>query len=172
MRRALELFAALTLSACVGGGASDGGLDASVPSWTDGTLSLGGRDVDGGFTTLPAESTGEPGSQGGYHVSVMYRVTGESLASVLFEHRVTRTRDGTLVSKGSRTFDVLGDPWTTERGVIVFLCPTPVGVDILGEELTFQVTASKGGSLLGTSSATTVFRCTQGDAFCASICRG
>ncbi len=151
----------------------DAGSDGGA-RWPEGTLSLGGEAPDGGgFITLPPEVQATPGAQGGFHVPVMYRVTGEALAGVRFDHRVTRTRDATLVSKGNRTLDVgPGQSWTTPSAVIIFLCPTPVGVSVVGEELNFEVTATKDGALLGKASALSVFRCPPGDSFCASICRG
>ena len=154
---------------------TDAGSDGGA-RWPEGALALGGEAPDGGFVTLPPEVQATAGSQGGFHVAVVYRVTGEALPGVRFEHRVTRTRDATLVSKGNRTVDVVpvaaGESWTTPGAVRVFLCPTPVGVSVVGEELTFEVTATKDGALLGQSSARSVFRCPPGDSFCDSICRG
>ena len=107
---------------------------------------------------------------------MLYRVTGESQAGVQFEHKIRRASDNTLVSRGTRTLDVgpvaAGASWTTPGAVIIFICPTPVGVNVIGEPLNFEVTATKGGALLGTAAASTVFRCPDGNAFCYSICRG
>lgn len=154
----------------------DGGTDGGA-LWPEGALKLGAEEPDGGgFIAMPAESLATPGAQGGFHVPVMYRVNGRSLPGVVFEHRVTRSRDGTLVSKGTRTLDVgpvsVGASWTTPSAVIIFLCPTPVGVSVVGEDLSFEVTAKKDGELLGKAGASTVFRCPPGNAFCDSICRG
>ena len=68
----------------------DGGTDGGA-LWPEGTLELGGEDA-GAFTMFPAELQAIPGAQGGFHVGVMYRVTGKALAGVKFEHRVTRVR--------------------------------------------------------------------------------
>lgn len=172
----LSLMLALILAGCAGPlGGPDGGSDGGA-RWADGALELGGVGPDGGFVTLPAETEATAGAQGGFHIPVMYRITGEALPGVVFEHRIRRTRDDTLVSKGNRTWDVVpvgsGESWTPTGAVIIFLCPTPVGVNVVGEELTFQVTATRGGELLGTAEARSVFRCTAGDTFCESICKG
>jgi hypothetical protein len=166
----------LVLTGCAGPiDPPDGGSDGGA-LWPEGTLELGAEGPDGGFVAMPAEVEATPGAQGGFHVPVVYRVTGKALPGVLFEHRIRRTRDNTLVSKGTRTWDVspvgAGQSWTTAGAVIIFLCPTPVGVNVVGESLTFEVTATKGGELLGTAGASAQFRCPAGDAFCESICKG
>lgn len=174
MRRELRLGALTLLCAC--GGVvepPDAGVDAGTPLWPEGALEVGGEGPDGGFITLPSMVEAQPGSQGGYHVPLMYRVTGHAMAGVTFEHRVTRAGDGRLVSKGSRSWDVEpGSSWTTSRPTIVFLCPTPIGVSIVAEPLSFQVTALKDGLLLGTAAAAGTFGCPPGDAFCETICSG
>ena len=149
----------------------DGGTDGGA-LWPQGTLELGGEDA-GVFTVFPAELQAIPGAQGGFHVGVMYRVTGKALAGVKFEHRVTRVRDGVLVSKGTRLLDVEpGVSWTTADPITIFICPTPVGVNVLNEELRFEVKALKNDGLLNEASANTTFRCPAGDTFCTSICAG
>lgn len=156
------------MSAC---GAPPQPPDAGAMAWPEGTLELGGE-ASGEFVTLPMNVEAAPGSQGGYHVAVMYRVSGKTAPLVLFEHRVTRVRDNTLVSKGNRTLSVEGDSWVSPGPVIIFICPTPIGVNVLGEELHFEVTASQKGELLGRASANAVFGCRADDSFCASICAG
>ncbi len=152
----------------------DGGTDAAV-LWPEGTLELGGEDA-GAFTVFPADVQAIPGAQGGFHVGVMYRVTGEALAAVRFEHRVTRVRDGVLVSKGTRILDVepmaAGASWTTADPITIFICPTPVGVDVVNEVLHFEVKALKNDVVLNQAGADTTLRCPAGDSFCASICSG
>ena len=169
------VLVALLFSACAGIDGPDAGTDAGVVIWPAGTLELG-AEASGAFSTFPAQVQATPGAQGGYHVAVMYRVTGKALPGVLFEHRVTRARDGTLVSKGNRTMSVdpvaAGQSWVSPGAVIIFICPTPVGVSVLGEELNFEITASKGGEILGKVSARAGFGCPSGDSFCASICSG
>ena len=173
-RLGLVLFVLLA-SACGHSDKPDGGSDGGA-QWAEGTLELGNVAPDGGFQKMPVEVEATPGAQGGFHIPVMYRVNGEALPGVLFEHRIERTRDATLVSKGTRTYDVgpvaSQESWTTPGAVIIFICPTPVGVNVVGESLTFEVTATKDGNLLGKATASAVFRCAPGDSFCESICKG
>lgn len=155
----------------------DGGRDGGTPRWAEGTLELGAEDPDGGAVfPLPAELQATPGAQGGFHVPMLYRVTAPAVAGVAFEHRVTRVRDDALVSKGNRTMSVeavaAGLSWTSPGAIIIFICPTPVGVNVVGEELNFEVTATKSGELLGKATGRAVFRCAPADGFCASICSG
>lgn len=176
MKQAALLLLLLLLAACgepIEG--PDGGSDGGV-LWAEGTLELGGEAADGGYLPLPPESFATPGAQGGYHLAVLYQVTGQALERVVFAHRVTRVRDDVLVSKGTRTLDVTpvaaGASWITPGPVIIFICPTPVGVNVVDEELNFEVTAAKGGVVLGRAAARSVFRCAATDSFCASICSG
>ena len=175
LRGGLFLF----LAACGGTqGGPDGGRDGGAPRWAEGAFALGLDEADAGaLFPLPAEVQATPGAQGGFHVPVLYRVAAPAEQNVVFEHRVTRTRDGVLVSKGTRTLNVdavaAGQSWTSPSAVIIFICPTPVGVNVVGEALNFEVTATtKAGELLGKATSEATFGCGTTDAFCASICSG
>lgn len=175
LRGGLFLF----LAACGGTqGGPDGGRDGGAPRWAEGAFELGLEEADGGASfPLPAEVQATPGAQGGFHLPVLYRVTAPAEPNVVFEHRVTRARDGVLVSKGNRTLNVdavaAGQSWISPGAVIIFICPTPVGVNVVGEALNFEVTATtRAGELLGKASAPAKFGCAPSDAFCASICSG
>ena len=171
----LTLLFLLLFLAC---GDPKGGRDGGAPLWAEGSLELGAEAPDGGaLFPLPLEVQATPGAQGGFHLPVLYRVTAPAVPNVVFDHRVTRTRDEVLVSKGNRTMNVepvaAGQSWTSPGAVIIFICPTPVGVNVVGEELNFEVTATtKAGELLGKASGRATFRCAPNDAFCASICSG
>jgi hypothetical protein len=173
----LALACGLLLCACpdLPPGPEDSG--AGEPLWPAGTVEVGApvSDEDLAFQPMPAALELHPGAQGGFHVPVAYRVARSQLGAT-FEHRVRRVRDGVLVSKGTREFDVAADggAWTTDFPVTVFLCPTPVGVNVVGEELSFEVTVTReGGVLLGRGTATAVARCPAGnESFCQSICKG
>lgn len=173
-----RLLLLLMLVGCEGPpGGPDGGRDGGAPLWAEGTLELGSEGADGGaLFPLPAEVQATPGAQGGFHVPMLYRVTAPANPGVVFEHRVTRVRDDVLVSKGQRTMNIdpvaAGQSWTSPGAIIIFICPTPVGVNVVGEELNFEVTATKSGELLGKASGRATFRCPSGDGFCAAICSG
>lgn len=172
-RAAAALFA-LWLSAC-------GPVEPPSPDGGDGgllgSLVLVTTDGDGGVAPMAGDVFAIPGSQGGFHVDLGYQLTGPFVGELTFDHRVVRAADEKLVSLGTRTFDlglVQQGAWRTMSPVNVFMCPTPVGVDIIGRELVFTVRVKDGaGRLLSLGTARATFRC--GDAagaFCESICKG
>lgn len=184
--------AALVLSACPApepgppdsgqpdAGSPDAGADAgTADAWPAGTLELGtpASDTDPSFVPLPAALDLHAGPQGGFHVLLLYRVGGgRTEPGARFEHRIRRALDGLVVAQGTRTFDVApgaGGSWVTDPAVIVFLCPSPPGVDLEGPELSFEIVATRpGGAVLGRVTAKTVLRCPAGSAACANICKG
>jgi hypothetical protein len=159
----------LLLGGCGHPGAPDAGVDVGV--WA--AFALGIEGLDAGFEAFPSEVEATAGAQGGFHVPVMYRVqVDQALDGVHFEHRVRRVTDNRLVSKGERRFDVAASGWTTSSAVVVFICPTPVGVAVVNEVLSFEVTATRAGQTLGTAAATAVFHCPSGDPYCLTVCKG
>lgn len=148
----------------------DGGV-SGPPLWPDGTITFGTTDDSGEvFQRIGSELELHRGPQGGNHAYAKYQVTGQTAADVIFEHRVRRVRDGLLVSKGNRTFDVTladGGVWTSEGSVTMFLCPTAPGVSIVREQLNFEVTAKgRDGKFLGRSSENATLRCSDCEADC------
>jgi hypothetical protein len=178
VRGTLVVVAALSCLRCgpppppPDGGVSDGG-DPVI----EGPVELGTTDDAGTFVALSGPVDGIPGSQGGFHVNLLYRLPRGAVGSITVDHQVRRVRDERLVSRGTRMWDVgltRVPTWETPSAVTVFMCPTPVGVDIIGEALRFTVTAKDAaGQPFATGSATATFRCgTSAGAFCASICKG
>lgn len=169
--RSLVLLGACSLFACgIGPTPPDAG-DAGTPAWPAGALEVGAN-VMNDFAPFPTEVPLVPGAQGGYHVEVRYRVTGERASEVLFTHRA-RKLDGTLVSRGTRQFDVApdGGVWVSEQFPI-FMCPTPVGVSVSNETVTIEVEATaRDGGILGRSTGTTTLHCEAGQ-YCEVICKG
>ncbi len=80
------------------------------------------------------------------------------------------------MSKGTRILDVepwaAGSSWTTSDPITIFICPTPVGVNVVNEALHFEVRALKNDAVLNQAGANTTLRCPGGDNFCAFICAG
>lgn len=168
----LALIALLFVGCGVPGG-KDGGVDGGTPSWPEGALSVGTISTTSGdgFAPFGTEVGLTPGAQGGYHVETRYKIVGQSATDVLFTHIVRLTDGGTLVSRGTRRFDIDTDPWVSEN-FPVFMCPTPVGVNVANEFVTFEITATApDGGLLGRTGGTTKLRCDPG-AYCETICRG
>jgi hypothetical protein len=163
---------ALLLTACDVLPQPDGGAaDAATPLWAEGTLTVGTISDGGAFTEFGAEVDLTPGAQGGFHVNTRYRVVGQRVDQVLFTHVVRLTDGGTLVSRGTRRFDVDLDPWESEV-FPVFMCPTPVGVNVANESVTFEITATAAdGGFLGRAGGSTRLFCAPGG-YCEVVCRG
>lgn len=167
----------LLLCACPGppptsDGGTDGGSGPLAP------IELGTTDSSGNFVALTGEAFATPGAQGGFHVNTFFRLPEGGVGDVYFHYRVVRARDDKLVSTGSRKFN-LGlfrvSTWTNPEPVTVFMCPTPVGIDIIGEELVFTVWASTvvETERLAEGTAKVIFRCgPSGGSYCDSICKG
>lgn len=171
--RLAPLALVLGLVACgPPGPGPDGGVDAGEAA----ALELGTTSADGGFVALLGDVDAIPGSQGGYHVNLLYTLPTGGRGEVTFEHRVVRASDERLVSTGVRTFDLgpAAASWTSPAPVTVFMCPTPVGVDIIGKELLFSVKAKDAaGRVLASGSGRATFRCgPAAGAYCESICKG
>ena len=148
----------------------DGGA-LGPPLWPDGTVVFGTTD-DNGLVFIPIDTQIElhRGPQGGHHTYAKYQVTGQTAAAAVFDAKVRRARDGLLVSRRSRTFDVApvdGGVWTSEGSVVLFLCPTAPGVSIVREPLLYEVIVkSASGQFLGRASASATLKCTGCDADC------
>lgn len=151
----------------------DGGVDAGAEQ----VMTLSTTLADGGVVALDGlDVEAIPGSQGGFHVSLLYTLPAGASGTITFDHRVVRVGDDKLVSLGTRVFDLStpGAAWTTPGAITVFMCPTPVGVDIVGKALLFSVKAKDAaGTIVGAGSARATFRCGPGSgSFCESICKG
>lgn len=156
----------------------DGG---EPPSWPAGAVEIGIPFETSNFTTwgfqdMPAEVELHAGAQGGFHLPTSFRVNGQSQNAATFDYRVRRARDGVLVSKGTRTYDVApmdGGSWV-RPDIVIFLCPTPVGVNVVGEALDFEVSVSnEAGAILGVGTAHALLKCPASNGpFCLSVCKG
>jgi len=177
MRFFLMVMAVVTMAACGppnpnpdGGALPDGG-DVVAP------LELSTTDENGAFVPLTGDAFAVPGSQGGFHVNVLYKLPEGGVGEVTFEHRVVRASDDKLVSTGSRQWD-LGlfrvASWASPSSVNVFMCPTPVGVDVIDRELLFTVKAKDAmGRVLAAGTARATFRCgPNAGSYCTNICKG
>lgn len=146
-------------------------------------IGTGALDGSAGFQSFTdgADLTLAPGSQGGFHVFVNFRV-GAELADAMGEipvvtRRARRVSDGVLVSRNTRrvSFRASDGGAETEASLPLFLCPTPIGVEVGDELIRLEVeVATPDGEILGTGEATFVPRCPADAqaAFCANICFG
>jgi hypothetical protein len=161
--------AALALAGC--GGASS----PQVP----GSLMLGTAALDGsGFLPLEGDQTLVPGSQGGFHIWLKYRVSGMGEGRVQVQRTVRRVSDDHLLLTASGTVDLgpeVGGYWETPKALPSFMCPSPLGVNVIGEAAVFDVQIlDANGRELGHATAEATALCptdTQA-AFCQQICSG
>jgi hypothetical protein len=161
------LAAAILLAGC-------GGTSGSAK------LTLGTAATDGtGFLPLEGNATLVSGAQGGFHVWLKFRIEGVASEQIQANHTARRTSDNKLVSVGQR-FQEIGSPdaegwWETPQGTPSFMCPTPIGVNVIGETVDFEVQIlDSNGKELCTAQSTATIQCPTGTsaAFCSQICSG
>jgi hypothetical protein len=166
----IALLAGLT--GCSGGG--------THPPPGPGMLALGGAASDGsGFVPLGGDATLVPGAQGGFHIWLKYRVEGMVPQKVHVHRESHRVSDDALVLLADGTQDV-GTPgddgwWELPAALPSFMCPTPIGINVIDERIVFDVTlTTEEGAPLAHSSAEATVHCPDGDqaAFCQRICSG
>jgi hypothetical protein len=181
--RALVFFAAagaLIAIACALVGC--GGAGEKQPPPGDATLDIGTANSDGsGFVALGGDTTLVPGAQGGFHVWIKYRIEGMAPATVNVHRESHRVSDDALVLLTDGTIDV-GAPgpgddgwWEMPTALPNFMCPTPIGINVIDERIVFDVRmTAMDGTPLASSTAEATVHCPDGDqaAFCAKICSG
>lgn len=185
-RRFLEAFAmvlgaASTLTACGGASASDPDMQIDAGSSTA-ELVIGSADYSGqGFVAVDdgAEVELIPGAQGGFHVWINVSIHGAK-GNLYVQRDARRVSDGELVSRGLRqAIEVpaaaMESVWESPQAGPAFMCPAPVGLNVVDEELVFLVTLSdRDGQVLATDELVLILRCPSGDQeeFCRRICAG
>lgn len=146
-----------------------------------GSVTLGTTALDGtGFQPLTGDQTLVAGAQGGFHVWLKYRVFGMAPGKVEIKRTVRRISDDKLILLTSGVQEV-GEPstdgyWELPTALPSFMCPTPIGVQVENEPVTFDVVISTedGKTVLGEGTAQATPRCPSGDeqTFCEKICNG
>jgi len=167
------IAAACALVGCGGGGGMQ-------PPPGDALLALGSAAQDGsGFVALGGDATLVPGAQGGFHIWLKYRVEGMAPEKVKVHRESHRVSDDALVLLADGTQEV-GAPaadgwWELPAALPSFMCPTPIGINVIDERIVFEVTLSTmDDAPLAKTSAEATVHCPDGDqaAFCAKICSG
>jgi hypothetical protein len=164
--RIVPLLASLVV-ACGGPGAT-------------GTVELGATLPDGtGFVQLGGEVELVPGAQGGFHVWVKFRAAGIEPQRVRLKRFARRSSDGRLILRTESVTEIGGanggGRFEAPDPIPWFMCPSPVGVRVRDERVTFDLALeSLNGTLLGSASGDAVVRCPAGEqaAFCERICSG
>jgi len=167
-------------AAVVVGLALAAGCGSTPPPSGPATLALGGATADGsGFTPLAGDQTLVPGAQGGFHIWLKYRVNGMAPAQVHVHRESHRVSDDALVLRADGTQDVgaagADGWWELPTAVPSFMCPTPIGINVIDERIVFDVTITTlDGAPLAKSSAEATVHCPAGDqaTFCQRICSG
>ncbi len=170
---------ALVALACALVGCGGGG--GMPPPPGDAMLAVGtAAAVDGsGWADLGGDATLVPGAQGGFHIWLKYRVAGMAPEKVKVHRESHRVSDDALVLLTDGTQDVgavdADGWWELPTALPSFMCPTPIGINVIDERIVFQVTLSTmDDQPLAKSSAEATVHCPAGDqaAFCAKICSG
>jgi hypothetical protein len=118
------------------------------------------------------------GAQGGFHVWLQYALRGLPAATYTLERDATRVSDGAVVLRYSGAIDVgvpAADGWSTAPAPIpMFMCPTPIGVSVIGEPIALLLRVVGGDGLeRARAGATLVPRCPDAQRdFCTHICSG
>ena len=145
-----------------------------------GSIALGTTALDGsGWMPLEGDQTLVPGAQGGFHIWLKYRVTGMAAGTVTVKRTVRRVSDNKLVltTMGSQDLGQAGPDggWELPMALPSFMCPSPLGVNIIGEPMRFDlVIDGADGQKLGESTAEATPWCPTDDQaqFCQNICSG
>jgi hypothetical protein len=117
------------------------------------------------------------GAQGGFHVWLAYRLHDVPAGTFTLERDAERVSDGAVVLRyrGDVAVTPDGDGWFTPDGPIpMFMCPTPIGISIVGEPIAYQLRlVDDGGAELARAGVTLVPRCPDAQLpFCTRICTG
>ena len=137
----------------------------------------------GGFRAIEAGAALplRPGSQGGLHVYVNLRLSAEAFDAVsdfpVIYREGRRVSDGTLVSRLEHRTRLVATStsgtYDTENSLTLFLCPTPVDIDVAYERirLTVELRADYDEEVRAVGSAEFVPTCTdENRPFCERLC--
>ncbi len=174
-----RLFLAALLCAPLGLGCD---VDGEEPPVGSEALQVGGADYQGtGFVELTDGQDVElvPGAQGGYHVWLNVRVHGAE-GSLYLRREARRVVDNVLVLRGlPAVVDVPAEAmtgwWESPLAAPAFMCPSPIGIKVFDEELTFKVLLTdRDGEVLTAEEVVLRPRCPEGDlnAHCRDVCAG
>jgi len=138
--------------------------------WPAGALQVGASEGVGGFTPFGNSTQLMTGPQGGggRHFFLSFRLVGQTpTANELFIlTRATRVSDEKFVGSTEQVMNFDPDDAGSSDGSNSYrlaLCPTPTGLDIVGQELTIESYAfsRQGGTFLAKASATVMAQCSS-----------
>lgn len=143
-------------------------------------LTLGTSAEDGtGFLPLSGDQPLVPGSQGGFHVWLKYRISGMAEGKVRIKRTARRVSDHRLLltTDGVQEVGQMGEEgyWELPAPIPSFMCPSPLGVVVQDQPAVFNVVITdEQGRVLVEDTAEATPRCPEGDQadFCRRICNG
>jgi hypothetical protein len=150
------------------------------PPIYDAEMRVGTSDENGaGFIEIPDGTDVDlaPGAQGGFHVWInvsLHKISGR----VIVERTARRVIDDELVLRATpQSLDVpedaMRDWWQNPSAAPAFMCPTPIGLNVIGEEIEITVRLEDpDGEILTEDSVIVVPRCNVQAEFCQEICSG
>jgi hypothetical protein len=165
----------LLFAACLAGAI---GCDAPQPGPANSTasLTLGGAAADGSFTALTDGETVSlvPGAQGGFHVWMNWRLDGAPAGDATLERTAHRVSDDAIVLRVTGDVTLANDSDASDGPIPMFMCPTPIGISVLGEPIIYRLTFRDGSAAeIAHQEVTLVPRCPDDDLkFCQQICTG
>lgn len=173
--RALAASTLLLVAACSGGSGDE---EEILPA----ALEIGSADATGeGFVAVDDGADVElvSGAQGGFHVWTTPRLSG-AVGTIYLDREARRVSDDTLVLRAARTVlevpgEAMLDWWHEDYALPSFMCPSPVGIRVFDEELSFHFELrDEDENLLAQDEIVLVPRCPTGDMneFCQSVCGG
>lgn len=186
----MKVRAHALIALAVGALAGCGGppIDPPPPPPQYGALSIGGGPEDGtsGYVILtPGQDvTLVPGAQGGFHVYLNVRVDAKSMntdRALYIDRKARRVDTNELVSNNRQLASFVPSDddqyFDTEKSMLMFLCPAPIGIQVNDQPLTVKIQAlldHKDEEPIAEGTVTLTPRCPHGDkeAFCLDICSG
>ena len=174
------LITLVTLAAACGGSPPPQKPPVTPPSsGVHATLVVGGP---GDGVTMATLTDGQDvslveGAQGGFHVWLEFRARDVAAGTLTLERSAHRVSDGAVVLRydGPITIgDAGADGWWQAAEFPMFMCPTPIGISIVGEPIAYQLRlVDDGGAELARAGVTLVPRCPDAQLpFCTRICTG
>jgi hypothetical protein len=145
-----------------------------------GSITLGTTTVAGeGFFALEGDQVLVPGSQGGFHVWLKYRIKGMSPGKVMVKRTARRVSDNRLIltTEASQEIGPMGEAgyWEAPTAIPSFMCPSPLGVKVFDIPVVFDVkVVGPDGTTLAEATAEATPHCPIDDQaeFCRNICSG
>ena len=173
------VVAAVAWLAALGGLAGGCGAPGSPPPGAL-RMSLGGAADGGRWAQLSDGQDAElvPGAQGGFHVWMKFRVAGLAPGHYGVKRTAHRLGDGQLVLRAAGTVEVGGGDgegaWELPMAMPMFMCPSPIGLSVIDQPISFEVALTDdGGAELTRAAVHLVPRCPAAERdFCLRICTG